>query len=149
MGDRGQRLTPLADRPAAELGDAELGDDDVELVARRRDDRAAAATRRRCVPIAAPSTVTSTAGRGASGPRAPSPATDEEVLVPADPRVLRPPCVSARLAPQVDREAPLIVTIGGSGDDVGRVDDVDGEEPHLVVAVEPLVELRDAQPRRS
>ena len=104
MGDLGQRPALLVDGQALQLGRAVLGDDHVDLVARRRDDRAG-------IEVGddpGPHLAVDLDGRGQAeqravlererGPR-------DEVLVAADARVLGAgDRVRDHLAVDVDRE---------------------------------------------
>ena len=70
---------------------------------------------------------------------------------PPIPENSRPPILSATTCPWRSTEsAPLIVTRAPvAGDERGGVHQVDGEEPDLLVVVEPFVELGGTERERG
>ncbi len=147
----GERLAALVDRLSLQLGGAVLGDDHVDLVPRRRDHRAGVEPGHDSGAQLARRPSPSRAGRAARGPRA------RERGRRRSPRGRRsrsagaPLIVSATTWPWMSTAtAPLIVTtLRLRGDQLGVVDELDGEEGDLVVSVEPLVELLVAGRRTS
>ena len=147
-----QRGGALAHGEALELDGAVLGDDHVHLVARGGDEHLrtevrhdpAHPTRR---PAPSPS-----GGRAGSGPRARRPDPARKSSWPPMPECWRAvDGVGRHLTVEVDRhravdrhEVPV------AGDELGRVDDVDRQEPRpRWFSSQPLVELRACRRRRS
>ena len=136
VGDGGQRLAPLVHGLALELGGAVLGDDHVDLVARRGDDRAGLEPRDDPRAQLVADRDRRRAGTAASGPRASRAGPDTKSSWPPMPEYCTPSIVSAITWPWMSTAmAALIVTMRPvAADGLGRVHEVDGQERDLVVA---------------